>query len=73
MQDQETGYESPDPIDDRSILEFIQYNESEFAMQANVPLENILDGVKPGYTNWINIDGLAAATTELSSITIGTA
>ena len=58
MQDQETGYESPDPINDRSILEFIQYNESEFAMQANVPLENILEGVKPGYTNWINIDGL---------------
>ncbi len=40
------------------ILELIQYNEGEFAMQTNPPLAELLTSVKPDYTNWINVDGL---------------
>ncbi|MDZ4714588.1 MAG: magnesium/cobalt transporter CorA [Cytophagales bacterium] len=40
------------------ILEMMQYNEQDYAMYDNVPLEDLLKNVKPGYTNWINVDGL---------------
>ncbi len=40
------------------ILELIQYNEGDFIMQTNPQLAELLNSVKPDYTNWINVDGL---------------
>lgn len=52
------GIESKAPSDNHVILELIQYNETEYAMQADLPVDELLTQFKPGFINWINIDGL---------------
>ncbi|MBS1543925.1 MAG: magnesium/cobalt transporter CorA [Bacteroidetes bacterium] len=52
------GIDSRPPSDNHVILELIQYNEKDYAMLADVPVEEILNGLKPDQVNWINVDGL---------------
>lgn len=40
------------------ILEFIQYNEKEYRMEAKLPIETILTQLRKDAVNWINVDGL---------------
>ena len=52
------GIDSRPPSDNHVILELIQYNEKDYAMLADVPVEDILNSLKPDQVNWINVDGL---------------
>lgn len=52
------GIEAKAPSDNHVILELIQYNEKEYAMQADIPVDEMLAQFKPDYINWINVDGL---------------
>ena len=52
------GIESKIPSDAHVILEMIQYNEKEYAMQADLPVDELLTQFKKDHINWINIDGL---------------
>lgn len=52
------GIDSRPPSDNHVILELIQYNEKDYAMLADVPVEEILNSLKPDQVNWINVDGL---------------
>ena len=40
------------------ILELIQYTDTEYNSLSNTPLDQLLTHVRPGWTNWINVDGL---------------
>lgn len=42
----------------RVILELIQFNEKEYKMETNLPIESLLSQFKSGQVNWINVDGL---------------
>jgi magnesium transporter len=52
------GIDPKAPSDNHVILELIQYNEKDYAMQADIPVDELLSQFKPGYVNWINVDGL---------------
>lgn len=52
------GIENKAPSDNHVILELIQYNEKDYNMVADVPVEEILGSLKPDNINWINVDGL---------------
>ncbi|MBY0434875.1 MAG: magnesium/cobalt transporter CorA [Cyclobacteriaceae bacterium] len=53
-----TGIEAKPPSDNHVILELIQYDDKDYGMQADVPVDEILAQFKPGHVNWINVDGL---------------
>lgn len=53
-----TGIESKAPSDNHVILEIIQYDDKDYGMQADVPVDELLAQFKPGQVNWINVDGL---------------
>jgi magnesium transporter len=40
------------------ILELIQYNDLDFSMRDNLPVDQLLKEINPDYVNWINVDGL---------------
>lgn len=40
------------------ILELIQYNEREYAMQAGLPVDELLSHLRDDAINWVNVDGL---------------
>src|SRR6185295_16429427 len=44
--------------DQKVILEMIQYNERDYAMQADIPVDELLSHLKKDQINWINVDGL---------------
>ena len=52
------GIEAKAPSDNHVILELIQYNSKEYAMQADLPVDELLTQTKSNHVNWINIDGL---------------
>lgn len=52
------GINPKNPSDNEIILELIQYNELEYGMQADIPVDELLKQLKPGQVNWINVDGL---------------
>ncbi len=52
------GIDARVPSDNHVILELIQYNEKDYAMQADIPVDELLTQFKPGEVNWINVDGL---------------
>ncbi len=52
------GINTKPPSDNHVILELIQYGDKDYAMQADVPVEEILAQFKPNEVNWINVDGL---------------
>ncbi len=53
-----TGIESKAPSDNQVILELIQYNDKEYEMQADIPVDELLTQLKPRLVNWVNVDGL---------------
>ncbi|HRI79989.1 MAG TPA: magnesium/cobalt transporter CorA [Cyclobacteriaceae bacterium] len=53
-----TSANSRPPSDQKVILEMIQYNEQEYAMQADIPVGELLSYLKKDHVNWINVDGL---------------
>ncbi len=52
------GIEAKPPSESQVILELIQYNEADYAMQADIPVDELLSHFKAGMINWINVDGL---------------
>lgn len=52
------GIEAKAPSDNHVILELIQYNSKEYAMQADLPVDELLTQTKSNHVNWINVDGL---------------
>jgi magnesium transporter len=52
------GIEAKPPSENSVILELIQYNNDDYEMQADLPVDELLKQLKPGHVNWINIDGL---------------
>ena len=52
------GIDAKAPSDNHVILELIQYNEKDYSMQADIPVDELLSQFKPGQVNWINVDGL---------------
>jgi magnesium transporter len=52
------GINAKAPSDNEIILELIQYNEQDYGMQADIPVDELLKQLKPGHVNWINVDGL---------------
>jgi len=46
------------PSDQKVILEMIQYNERDYAMQADIPVDELISHLKKDQVNWINVDGL---------------
>ena len=52
------GIEAKAPSDNHVILELIQYNDKEYAMQADIPVDELLTQIKTHQVNWINVDGL---------------
>lgn len=53
-----TGIEAKAPSDNQVILELIQYNDKEYEMQADIPVDELLTQLKPRLVNWVNVDGL---------------
>lgn len=53
-----TGIEAKAPSDNQVILELIQYNDKEYEMQADIPVDELLTQLKPHQVNWVNVDGL---------------
>ena len=49
---------SPHPSESKVILELIQYDDKEYIKFSDLPVEELIQGLKPGYVNWINLDGL---------------
>lgn len=47
-----------EPNPPKVILEFIQYNEKEYAMDTHLTVDEILTKLKSNHINWINLDGL---------------
>ena len=52
------GIAAKAPSDNHVILELIQYNSKEYAMQADIPVDELLTQIKSNHVNWINVDGL---------------
>ncbi len=52
------GIAAKAPSDNHVILELIQYNSKEYAMQADIPVNELLTQIKSNHVNWINVDGL---------------
>ena len=52
------SFETNIPSDEHIILELIQYNEKEYAMQADIPVDELITQFKKDHVNWINVDGL---------------
>src|SRR5258708_38994450 len=52
------GIEAKAPSDNHVILELMQYNEQDYAMHADIPVDELLTQFLAGKVNWINIDGL---------------
>ena len=52
------GIAAKAPSDNHVILELIQYNHKEYAMQADMPIGELLTQIKSNHVNWINVDGL---------------
>ncbi len=52
------GIDAKAPSDNEVILELIQYNEEDYGMQADIPVEELIKQLKPDRVNWINVDGL---------------
>lgn len=52
------GINAKSPSDSEVILEMIQYNEQEYGMLADLPVEEMLKQLRPDCVNWINVDGL---------------
>lgn len=48
----------PVPSEKNVILELIQYNDKEYAMHADLPVDEIISLLRPDCVNWINVDGL---------------
>lgn len=44
------------------ILELIQYNETNHRMETKMPIDTLIDHLKPGLVNWLNVDGLSDRT-----------
>jgi magnesium transporter len=40
------------------ILELIQYNEKEYQKFDDIPVEDLVQQIKPDLVNWVNLDGL---------------
>lgn len=53
-----SGIEAKPPSDNHVILELIQYDEKEYSMQADIPVDDLLTSLKSDQINWINVDGL---------------
>jgi len=53
-----TGIEDKAPSENQVILELIQYNDKEYGMQADIPVDELLSQLKPHQVNWVNVDGL---------------
>jgi magnesium transporter len=49
---------SPHPSESKVILELIQYDDKDYTKFSDLPVEELLTGLKPGYVNWVNLDGL---------------
>lgn len=49
---------TPHPSESKVILELIQYDDKDYVMFSDLPVEELLLGLKPGYVNWVNLDGL---------------
>lgn len=49
---------SPHPSENKVILELIQYDDKEYMKFSDLPVEELIQGLKPGYVNWVNLDGL---------------
>lgn len=52
------GIATKAPSDNHVILELIQYNSKEYAMQADIPVHELVTQIKSNHVNWINVDGL---------------
>jgi len=48
----------PHPSESKVILELIQYDDKEYLKFSDLPVEELIQGLKPGYVNWVNLDGL---------------
>ncbi len=46
------------PSESKVILELIQYDDKDYIKFSDLPVEELLLGLKPGYVNWVNLDGL---------------
>ncbi len=49
---------SPHPSESKVILELIQYDDKDYIKFSDLPVEELILGLKSGYVNWINLDGL---------------
>lgn len=49
---------SKPPSESQVILEMTQYDEKDYAVYSDLPVEELIKKVKPGLVNWINLDGL---------------
>lgn len=49
---------SPHPSENKVILELIQYDDKDYLKFSDLPVEELLQGLKSGYVNWVNLDGL---------------
>jgi len=49
---------SPHPSENKVILELIQYDDKDYLKFSDLPVEELIQGLKPGYVNWVNLDGL---------------
>jgi len=52
------GIDSKAPSENHVILELIQYDEKDYVMQADIPVDELLGQFKENHINWINVDGL---------------
>ncbi|NOT73892.1 MAG: magnesium/cobalt transporter CorA [Cyclobacteriaceae bacterium] len=52
------GIDSKNPSENHVILELIQYNDKDYGMQADIPVDELLTQFKSDHVNWINVDGL---------------
>ena len=58
MRDPKTSENSQSSGKGRVILELIQYNEREYAMQEGLPVDELLSHLRNDTINWVNVDGL---------------
>ena len=49
---------NPHPSESKVILELIQYDDKDYIKFSDLPVEELILGLKSGYVNWINLDGL---------------
>lgn len=55
---QEPTVVPPHPSENKVILELIQYDDKDYLKHTDLPVDELLLALKPGYVNWINLDGL---------------